>query len=333
MRALILTEGSADIGLGHLTRTLSLAQSLKDKGVEVRFVIYGDKTADKLLGKEVFPYRLENWIETLPNLEIYDIVVVDSYKAPYEVYEEISKRTRVKLFIDDYWRLNYPPGIVLNFTPHFERPHLPEGVIPLFGIKYHLLRKPFWEIPEKHIKRKVEKILVTFGGDDLRNLTGLGIKCAFDTFPDAEVIAVIGGGFKNPERIEELKKVYGDRLKLVRNASADEMKHLMLISDIAVCAGGQTLFELSRVGTPPVVVKVAENQRRNIEGFSNYGFIYYAGSWQDKDLEEKIKEGLKLLKHYEERLKRYKIGRTLVDGKGPKRVGDFLINSVRGKDL
>jgi UDP-2,4-diacetamido-2,4,6-trideoxy-beta-L-altropyranose hydrolase len=328
MKVLILTEGSSNIGFGHITRTLSLAQALREKGFEVCFTIYGDETVNKILNGENFFYRLHNWIKDLPELETYDVVIVDSYKAPYGVYKEISTRAKVKLFIDDYWRLEYPPGFVLNFTPNFKRDNLPEGVKPLFGIKYHLLRKPFWDVSGKRINQKVEKVLVTLGGDDLRNLTPLGIKCAFDIFPNTEVITVIGGGFKKTERIERLKEVYGEKLKFIRNATAKQMRDLMLQSDIAICAGGQTLFELARVGTPPVVVEVADNQRRNIKGFSQLGFIYFAGAWKVENLEQLIKEGLKTLAPYEERLKRYNLGRQLVDGKGARRVAEILAKSI-----
>jgi len=328
MKALVLTEGSSRIGFGHITRTLSLTQALKSFGFKVHFIVYGDETVEKVLNREDFSYEIRNWFGKLPNVETYDVVIVDSYKAPLGIYKEISERVEVKLYIDDFWRLDYPPGFVLNFTPNFNRSELPQGVIPLFGIEYHLLRKSFWEVPEKPIKPEVERILITFGGDDLKNLTPSAIRCAFDAFPEAEVVAVIGGGFKNTAEIYKLGTIYGKRLKLVKNASAEEMKKLMLTSDIAICAGGQTLFELARVGTPPVVVKVADNQRRNIKGFAELGFIQFAGTWNEANLQQRIKEGLKILEPHAERLKRFKIGRRLVDGKGALRVAKILTETV-----
>ena len=32
------------------------------------------------------------------------------------------------------------------------------------------LNKEFWEVPEKEIKNRTESIIVTFGGDDKRNM-------------------------------------------------------------------------------------------------------------------------------------------------------------------
>jgi RimJ/RimL family protein N-acetyltransferase len=57
------------------------------------------------------------------------------------------------------------------------------------------------------------------------------------------------------------------------------MAELMTASDIAVSAAGQTLFELARCGVPTIAVGVAENQRHNLEGFTDAGVCYNAGWW------------------------------------------------------
>ena len=54
MKVYILTEGGYDIGIGHVTRCLSLYQAFEVKGIKPFFIINGDETVKDLLnGKEI----------------------------------------------------------------------------------------------------------------------------------------------------------------------------------------------------------------------------------------------------------------------------------------
>jgi len=99
MKALVLTEGSSRIGFGHITRTLSLTQALKSFGFKVHFTVYGDETVEKVLNKEDFSYEIRNWFGKLPNVETYDVVIVDSYKAPLGIYKEIIQKDSSNLLL------------------------------------------------------------------------------------------------------------------------------------------------------------------------------------------------------------------------------------------
>ena len=46
-----------------------------------------------------------------------------------------------------------------------------ENINYLVGNKFIPLRKDFWNIPKLKINDNIENILITMGGNDLRNLT------------------------------------------------------------------------------------------------------------------------------------------------------------------
>jgi spore coat polysaccharide biosynthesis predicted glycosyltransferase SpsG len=98
------------------------------------------------------------------------------------------------------------------------------------------------------------------------------------------------------------------------------MKKLMLDSDIAITAGGQTLYELARTGTPAIGICVAENQRRNLDAWHRADVIEYIGWFDDKSLSSKLLKGLDKLSGRAERAKRSRLGRQFVDGKGVERI-------------
>ena len=175
MKVIILTEGGQNIGFGHLARCLSLCQAFEARGYEPEFIINGDRSVKNILQDRKF--KILNWIkvekELAHGLKDIDVVILDSYLAGLEVYKTIAERVKVPVFLDDNRRLDYPPGIVLNWNIHAHELDYPQNgqVTYLLGPKYISLRRSFWEVREKKINQKVTEVMVTFGGDDSKNLT------------------------------------------------------------------------------------------------------------------------------------------------------------------
>ncbi len=321
MKALLLTEGSSSIGHGHITRCLSLYQAFEILRYEPFMLVAGDSSVESLLKDKnyaVFDWH-RKWKEVLKRIRDYSVVVVDSYIASEEVYEEISKSVKHKLYIDDYRRIDYPAGTVLNGSVYANELKYPqkEGVQYLLGTKYTPLRSAFWSATRKRTRKRPRKILITFGGDDSRNMTPRVLSLLKERFKEFEFLVVVGKGFRNTEDIRAL----ADRqVKVFEGLSAEGMRELMLLADIAISAGGQTTYELARVGTPSVLVAVAENQLLNCQGWHNSGFAFYAGWWEDENIFQKITTHTENLMDFNLREKMSKTGRRMVDGKGAIRV-------------
>ena len=60
------------------------------------------------------------------------------------------------------------------------------------------------------------------------------------------------------------------------------MLNLMLKSDICISGGGQTTYELARVGVPTIGICLAENQKNNLMGWKSLGFIENL-CWDNED--------------------------------------------------
>lgn len=80
-----------------------------------------------------------------------NIVIIDSYLAGIKNYEIVCQNKKHALFIDDFNRLNYPCGHILNGSIGIDEKYYSkkEGLIYLLGTKYIPLRKPFWNIEKK----------------------------------------------------------------------------------------------------------------------------------------------------------------------------------------
>ncbi len=324
MKVYILTEGGASIGIGHITRCLSLYQAFEEKGVQPLFVVNGDKSVKQYL-KDT-RHELINWSRKDSNalLKNTDIVIIDSYLAGFEFYEEVSKSVKIAAYLDDNKRIDYPKGIVVNGTIFADELGYPskKDIIYFLGSKYTPLRKDFWDLPEKETKQNIQSVLITFGGDDTRNLTPEILKLLNRDFPEYIKKVIIGGSYKNIAQIESLRNA---KTELVYSPDAEGMKQAMLEADIAISAAGQTLYELARVGVPTIAIAVADNQMNNVKGWQKTDFIEYAGWWEEQDVLEKTANSLRLLQERETRQRRSVIGKTYVDGQGARRIVEDIL--------
>lgn len=328
MKVVILTEGGRNIGFGHITRCVALYDAFEEKGIKPILVINGDTSVSGLLRdrkKEIF-----NWLEKenrlFSLLKNTDIAVIDSYLASARFYERISEVVKTAVYIDDYKRLNYPRGVVLNFSLNAEGINYPKlkGASYLLGAKYVILRREFWDVPEKHIENRIKNIIITFGGSDRSDTTKKVLHILNKNRPELKKIVTIGRGFNN-KQIKQICKIKDKMTELVFYPDARNMKEIMFRSDVAISAGGQTLYELARIGVPTISVCIAKNQLRNVQGMKKSGFLKYIG-YGYNGIAKKLAYGLAYMENKDRRRKMSKLGRKIIDGKGRDRLLSKIIH-------
>lgn len=328
-KVIILTEGGKGIGLGHITRCSALYEAFEEKGISPYLIVNADNSARELLkGKK---NKIFNWLkkqaELLDLISGADAVIIDSYLAGNNFYKRVSSIAKLPIYMDDNKRLDYPRGVVVNGSIYAERLKYPpkKDNVYLLGIRYLPLRKEFCDAPHKKIKRSVKNILITVGGDDPKNIIPKMLKFLGDKYPRLNKAAIIGKSFKN---IKEIERLRDDRTHLIYCPRANEVKKAMFRADIAVSAGGQTLYELARVGLPAIVMAMAKNQLNNIKGWREAGFIGYAGWYNDRKFISRLSKELDLFMVYQTRLKKSYSGRSRIDGRGANRIVDEIFNLV-----
>ncbi len=328
MKVLILTEGGRDIGLGHITRCTSVYEAFEEFGVQPQLIVDGDEAVRELLRDK--NARVFDWLNgreaLLATIENADSVFIDSYKADEDLYETVSSAAKTAVYFDDTMRINYPKGFVLNGAVFAEQMPYPEreGVTHLLGARYAPLRKEFWNVPAKVIRDDIETIMVTFGGSDMHELTARILKLLVETYPKLLKKVIIARGLRGTGAIESLRD---DKTELVYYPDAARMREVMLESDVAISAGGQTLYELARVGVPSIAVIVAENQSHSVRSWEKVGFAEYAGQWDDDGVIGAIAAKMELLKSRSLREYKRNAGRSVVDGAGSSRVVRELLSA------
>lgn len=315
MKVTIITEGFQGTGYGHLTRCLSIYQAFEEKGIVPLFIANCDEEGKKFT-PNVNLLQIDwgkNIAELLSRIHGFDIAIVDSYLAPIEIYEQIYESVKKAVYLDDYIRLDYPPGIIVNGTINAES--LPykkdKNYEYLLGVDYMPLRKEFWdtETPERK-KSDIKNILITFGAQDFRNLTTKVLSFLDKKFPSLNYHVVVSEFFE--------PKLNKDNIFYYHSLSADEMLQVMLKTDLAVTAAGQTTYELARIGLPIIAIGVIENQRNNLNGWLSNNIIRDKIWYDDKNIFEKIYDAFIGLKNT--RIPMF------IDGQGARRLVNYANN-------
>jgi UDP-2,4-diacetamido-2,4,6-trideoxy-beta-L-altropyranose hydrolase len=263
-------DGSTDIGLGHVIRSLALADMLKEEFdciFVTRFVNdYIIKEVEKSCSSYIKLSEKKNkhFEEFITHIKEEDTVVLDNYFFTTEYQKQIKSVGCKLICVDDMHDKHYFADVVINHVIGLREEQFSiESYTKLrLGWDYALLRKPFLNvIPRKRIEQK--RCLVCIGGADNQNITSNIVKL-IEEVESIEIIDVILGStflFK-----KELEKVISNSVKKVNifsSLSSEDMLERMQIADFGILPASSISLEAIAVGMPFLVGYYADNQ----EGF------------------------------------------------------------------
>jgi UDP-2,4-diacetamido-2,4,6-trideoxy-beta-L-altropyranose hydrolase len=328
----VLTEGGRVFGFGHITRCLSIGKYFEESGLIVEFIIDGDDSVSSTLESQAFV--IMDWLNNrsvLQKLQESAFILIDSLRVTDDQIREIQSLDADIVYIDDEKRRNVlDKGFVLDWTVLSDDKHYffpkKKGVTYLLGSKYTPLRESFKNANKVFVAKKVQNILISFGGSDVRNLTPVVLETLSKKFPNLKKRIVVGAGFQN---IENIKLFQDENTALIYNVNAEKMVSLMQESDIAISSGGQTLYELAYLGLPTIAILLVENAREDTEGWAKVGAINYIGNFDDTDLMKKLVISMELLESQEERQKMQSGGGQFIGFNGGKLIADTIIKEAK----
>ena len=323
----IFTECGKKIGFGHISRCTALYDEAKRQGLSVELYIQksdDDVTDNCILGDRI--YNIVNWqsVEYLQNnLNSNDYCIIDSYLATVEVYEKIAQCSAKALYIDDYGRLDYPKGIIVNPSLSTEGIHYPQKSDReyLLGHEYIILRSRFIGKKKIRYSKSVNRVLITLGGTDILNLTGRIVSFLVPLFPEIsfDIVSLKG--------LQDLKEwCQFDNIHFYNNLNDKGMCELMLKSDFAITAAGQTIHELIALRLPFFVIQTAENQRNNIKILKRILDKNYLSTINEEHLCEKIVIGLNNFCKRPHKFNIQDLTGYSIDGLGCKRIIEKLFS-------
>ena len=258
-------------------------------------------------------------------------ILLDSYQVTETYLKQLSEMVQT-YYMDDINAFLYPVHGIICYANYCEKFHYQERYSETelyLGTKYVPLRKEFCHCEAKIIKPKAERLLIMSGGSDTYGALEKILEKLDQTL--FQRVDVICGMYYTD--YESLKEKYQSYKNIRLHKAVQNLDEYMKKADLAVSAGGTTLYELCAIGTPAISYSIADNQLDNVRKFEEDDIIAYAGDARKEDITGKL---MNLIEKYREDAKlRAEISRKmqkLVDGKGAGRIADILTGREKPKE-
>ena len=265
-RALLICHVSPEIGIGHLSRLLALAETLrKDNNVIPEFLIFGDFIEKNELDNfNVHAFSLaDDFIDTIENiLEVnnFDVLIFDLYPKHDidnlgELFIQLKQRNICLISIDSL--IEYCNILDLIWIPSFN-----------FDCNIYndctSILKSGWDtfLIQKRLKHKDwipgTKVLILTGGSDVANL-GKTLPVQLDGLLDKNTeIHWVRGPFSDSPNLP--KKC---RLNWIIHNAPEQLDELIVQSDYVMTVFGVSFFEVLQYGVPSVVFSPYGNKNND----------------------------------------------------------------------
>ena len=298
---------------------------------------------------------------------VQNVILVDSYYVTNTYLMALRKYGRVYL-LDDMQREQFPVDGVMNYNAFASKEiyaKLYEGTDTacFVGSDYVPVRSQFLN-QEYGIRDRVEDILITTGGGDVENIAGkivsallmeyvvlhdlpefyeprMSEECdserhrnvmhekAQAMIDNSSVVPhfhiVTGRYSPNFEALQSMAKQH-ENIHIYRDVQ--DMAALMRRCDLAITAGGTTIYELAAIGVPFICFSYAENQEALTEYIGEKQIAGYAGAYH-KNSAGALAQIKRLVEEFscsiEKRKQCFGRERTMIDGRGAKRLAEVLL--------
>ena len=330
----IRADMNEQIATGHIMRCLSIADALRGLGEPVRFIL-ADEQAVSLLKQRGYDAIvlhtqwncMEEELSVLSQVirnEHIDKLLIDSYQVTQRYLAELSKMVTT-FYIDDLNLFEYPVDVVIcyaNYWKKFQYKINDKRTTYLLGMKYVPLKQDFWNCEAKIISEKANNLLILTGGSDPFNVTEQ-ILDSIDIY-QFQTIDVICGIYNT--NYNKFVKKYENNKNIKFHQAVNNIEQYMKNADIAISAGGTTLYELCSIGTPAISFSFADNQLDNVRQFQEDGLIDYLGDARMDDIAGTINQYLTRYRNdFELRKEKSEKMQKMVDGKGAERIARAIV--------
>jgi spore coat polysaccharide biosynthesis predicted glycosyltransferase SpsG len=272
-RIAFVTIGNRKVGLGHVSRVMTLLSGLNAHTVKIfcapEHVLAIERFQSSYHDVEVVAKHglLDALKQFGANLVVHDELDTD----PEQIRMELAQGMKVVVFEDN------GPGqalATLAFNELFSAEHTNAAQKRWYGPDVYCLRDEFRHAERRPFQATVGRVLITFGGTDPSGLT-FKVMEALGAVLDVPLTVVAGKGLQDVERLESTAAALresGADVEVLRDVAL--MSEVMSRVDFAFSSAGRTLYELAHMGVPAIVM--AQNDVEMLHTFASVenGFLF-----------------------------------------------------------
>lgn len=254
-RVLIHTIGSNEVGLGHITRSIQLANTMIEHDV-----VFVTPTSHKLgiekLKESMHPVKtykdLDGFFKNVQRFKPA-MVINDVLNTSQSLVARLKKQGIFVVNFEDLGNGASKADLVINALYDNQKKH--KRVYT--GHHYYCLKDELRLYgPKNSPNKNIQHILLTFGGTDPANLTDKVLRTLKATFaPDIKVSVIVGLGY---QRFKALEKKYA-HTSIAFYQNVHNIGAYISEADLVFTSAGRTLYEVIALDTP--VIAMAQNAR------------------------------------------------------------------------
>lgn len=328
---LIVTEVNNKVASGHLFECLVCYEELQ-KDCNAYLMVNADMPPlfKRRLPKQYIKYQsnIQDEAETLAHyVSEYEITIIlfNLREIKNTFIHKVQELVNVGIIcIDEFGHRALDADIIINpmvsetYWTYNSKAEMYCGaeylVLAPEIARYHKLDRP--------INERIEEITVSMGGVDAPGTTLKLAQWLPEILEGARINLVIGGGFLYKKK---LRKITKDNKRITIHQNIDYLCDLFYQSDLAVCAGGNTLHELAAIGTPTLVIPSMLHELQNGRTFQRKGFSICCDIAEQID-QQKFQKKLLRLCDVNIRRNMKDCGKKIADGRGGERVCNIIKN-------
>ncbi len=251
-RVILKFKASSEIGLGHLSRMMTLASFLKEAHIDVICAINNDRYAAERLKEEGLKFIVnklktdEEFLDFLMKKFSPNIILIDE---KYEYKKEDIKRwkEKCKLVVLDFIGKDYELcNKIIMPNAHFEPEKYKNFNNIVWGWDWVLINKEVIKLkPREKLPKNIENIVVTTGGSDPEGV----LFHIIDWLEGCKqnVFLLVGEAFRYKEKIENI--ILPNNFKILPYNPS-----YLLKGDIAITTFGVTVYELIYLNIPTICI-------------------------------------------------------------------------------
>ena len=324
MKVLIHADGGPGVGLGHVMRCAALANQLSRQGHMALIAVES--------ALEISAHMLRHGVEVITcaatDGAIREVaidmasncIVIDSYRWTANDFFNLKGSWTVVAFDDEALR-ELPVDAVINGAPTaIELRYLTtDNTLLWLGPAYQIVRDDFRLMPPREHIGAVNRVIAMVGGDDQLGLLPILARLLDVAAENGSFIAdVICGPFTPFPEIHDLNNV-----TILRNPI--DLHERMAGADLAISAGGQTLYELARCGTPTISFCSGPDQIHNLAALAKANVVWNTGDATSPHWAREVDAAItRLIGDIGLRTAMSQAGQALIDGLGAERLVSAL---------
>ena len=339
---LFRADGGQRLGLGHIKRCEALCRELARRNISCSFLTQQEDFVTAYIRDAGFEAhtiepvppddREEMFSRTVDAVDKLrpDVVFLDILNTTVDFVQKLQGTGARVASIDDLG----PGGAVVDALVGVDvgmlNENLPQSVLDSdpahihAGLDYAIMDPAFTALrdmkTEQHFHER--NIFVGFGGSDPCGTTVPVVQALMDWDQDFHVDIVLGPCMADPDAAADLAARHAVRFTVHRDPP--DLPHIMARAAVAVCGVGQSLFELTMLGTPCLLVTQSPLHAQFGANFQKCGAAAHLGPHPDFSPEimlqwcDRILSDLDLWKRMSE------IARSTIDGRGVVRICDVI---------